>query len=488
MQPGAPAQRSTDVAAFMSAAVDEQPPSTPAPVTNQPLSTAAPVRDQPPSTPASFTKQAEAGDVLAGVLGEALGDETDAEAAGGIKAAGSKGANSDNEDDKAVIKAVNGFYWAAYRAVFGSTPLHVAVTALFAECALVIGRISGHLHHHFPGPMTVEETKELGELCSNFVLNYVNPVLGPMASMKIQKHLCHIVGAIKLHGSLSNGNTATNESLHVHEKQCYCRTNHDVDGFRYQLLREGQGTLELRARHEQEEEQEWLDEEGELWAAGMEDGSDSEADGRKSSAVAACQSGTRVPTRADKLSVAVLSKRPGMGSLGEVLSAGPEDSVQVTNSLPIQALFECCAASARQILRAASLFRGKPWFDRILYEDDDHPGRLCYGEARAIVRSVGGEGSRVVVVSALSVCEREPGCPLVSRGCTRLCWAMDPEDEWPALRLVPFASVRRLLHVVPEMEALTARRGIAASLPAFSSSAVERRAARFYVNAFFPRL
>jgi len=367
MQPGAPAQRSTDVAAFMSAEVDEQPPSTPAPVTNQPLSTTAPVRDQPPSTPASFTKQAEAGDVLAGLLGEALGDETDAEAAGGIKAAGSKGANSDNEDDKAVIKAVNGFDWTAYRAVFGSTPLHVAVTALFAEYALVIGRISGHLHHNFPGPMTVEETEELGDLCTNFVLNYVNPVLGPMASMKIHKHLCHIVGAIKLHGSLSNGNTATNESLHVHEKQCYCRTSHDVDGFRYQLLREGQGTLELRARHEQEEEQEWLDEEGEQWAAGMEDGSDSEADGLESSAVAACQSGTRVPTRADKLSVAVLSKRPGMGSLGEVLSAGPEDAVQVTNSLPIQALFECCAASGRQILRAASLFRGKPWFDRILY-------------------------------------------------------------------------------------------------------------------------
>eukprot|EP00168_Porphyra_purpurea_P007591 TRINITY_DN1953_c0_g1_i12.p1 TRINITY_DN1953_c0_g1~~TRINITY_DN1953_c0_g1_i12.p1 ORF type:complete len:358 (+),score=56.07 TRINITY_DN1953_c0_g1_i12:791-1864(+) len=186
-----------------------------------------------------------------------------------------------NDDNKvAACKKVPDFDWGAYTAMWGTTPLHTAIPALFSEYALVVGRITGHLHFRCTQPMTKETAKLLGEMCTNFVLRYVNPVLGVFTSTTIHTLRCHIIAAIMLHGALFNSNTVRNESLHVHEKQRYCRANGDPNAVGYQLLRAGQGTLEMHAKHAHEEEQEWLDEEGDQWEADADWGKEEQlADG-----------------------------------------------------------------------------------------------------------------------------------------------------------------------------------------------------------------
>jgi len=437
-------------------------------------------------TPLSTEMEEE--ELLGSLLLDALGSEPGDEAAMDGGTGDGQPYESDDEDKKAVSNKAVDLDWDEYKAVWGSTPLHVAVTALFAEYALVVGRLTGHLHYNCGQPMTEETAEELGEMCKNFVLRYVNPILGVITSTKIHKLLCHVIAAIKLHGSLSNGNTGRNESLHVHEKQRYCRTNGDPAAFGIQMLRAGQGTLELRANHAKEEEQEWLDEEGEQWQADEDSEDEGHENDLEVGAVGDVQAGRRRPSRVSEQSVAELSSRPGLLSLAETLQVTAAADVRLTGSLPILACFECCSARAKQSVRATPLFRGAPWFDHVAFEDADHPGRLLYGQARAIVHSAGGRERRVVVVSLLRPCESEPGCPLVARGCTRLCWDMEPSDEWPSLRAVPFASVRRLVHVVPDLDWLALHHGVEAKPAPFERSAKERREARFFVNALYPWL
>jgi len=441
------------------------------------------------STPtAPLSSEADGEHLLGNLLLEALGDEAPDEVLNDGEAEGGIGAASDDEDDKAVCKQAADFDWSDYEAVWGCTPLHVAVTSLFAEYALVVGRITGHLHHKCDQPMTTETAEELGEMCRVFVLHYVTPILGVITSTKVHKLLCHIVGAIKLHGALFNGNTGRNESLHVHEKSRYCRTNGDPDAFGYHMLRAGQGALEMRARHAMEEEQEWLDAEGEQWEVDEDSAEEGEGDETGLGCGGFSSSGERRPRHASLTTLSEMSLRPGLASLAETLQAPADAAVRWTGSLPIRARFECCDVTAKQSVRATPFFRGAPWFDHITFTDPDHPERMLYGQARVIVHSVGGQERGLVVVSLLEPCESEPGCPLVRRGCTRLAWDMQPADEWPTLRAVPFSCVRRLVHVVPDMDWLAAHRGIEARLPPFARSSEERRAARFFVNAFYPWL
>jgi len=442
----------------------------------------APLSPSGPSVPLS--SQAEEENLLSALLLEALGNKSGDEVAGN----GPVGGGSDDEDEAAVSMKVPDFDWEEYEAVWGATPLHLAITSLFAEYALVVGRITGHLHYKCGQPMTEETAEELGAMCSNFVLHYVNPILGVITSTKIHKLLCHIIAAIKLHGSLSNGNTGRNESLHVHEKQRYCRTNGDPDALGYQLLRAGQGTLEMRAKHAKEEEQEWLDEEGGQWEADEDSGEEGEQVEAGVSSVSSVRAYAKRPTRVLQQSVSQLSAQPGLASVATTLKAAPGAAVRLTGSLPIRARFECCSVTAKQSVRATPLFRGSPWFDHIIFSEPQNPDRLLYGLARAVVHSVGSSEQRVVIVSVLVPCESDPGCPLVERGCTRLCWDMDPADEWPALRAVPFACVRRLVHVVPDMDWVALHHGVEASPPPFERSAEDRRDAHFFVNAFYPWL
>lgn len=82
--------------------------------------------------------------------------------------------------------------------------------------------------------------------------------------------------------------------------------------------------------------------------------------------------------------------------------------------------------------------------------------------------------------------EGEPDCPFTARGCTRLRWLQLPGDPDCAVRVVPVASIRRVVHVVPDLGDLTLRRGCDALPAGAGDPLVDRLSMRYFLNAFYP--
>jgi len=341
----------------------------------------------------------------------------------------------------------------------------------------------------------------VGALAKDFVLGFLVPILGKWYSTKIHKLLAHIVEAIKRHGAVMNGDTSCNEALHVHDKRRYCRTSGDGDTFRPQLLRVGQGVLEIQARlaSEAEEFEGWFGDEGaeDVVGVGAPVGGSRVPGGSGTVPPLAVTSGGAtnaspvIPRSADAVPLDALSERRGLAAVAEALGEPMGGTaVHVTNSFKFSPRLPCCGEASGhplQHLRATPLYRGLPWNDGLAYRlPGDARAVVRYGEARAIVHAVGGEARQVIVVAEMSICESEPGCPLVAAGCTRLHWSMAPGAEWPSLRCIPFASVLRLEHIVQDFDQVTRSHGITATPRTIRDSAAHRRAARFFVNVFYP--
>jgi len=155
----------------------------------------------------------------------------------------------DPTDEEAELPVGFKFDWAAYRAKFGKTPIQDAVTTLFAEYASLYARISGWTTSSTLAPMTLEEGKSIADQATNFVVKVMSPILGYVHTSKVHKLLAHVMDAIKYHGSLSNGNTASNESAHKDDKPFYRRTNMNMATYTQQLVRQAQGTRDILRRH-----------------------------------------------------------------------------------------------------------------------------------------------------------------------------------------------------------------------------------------------
>jgi len=405
-------------------------------------------------------------------------DGTKARPTGERQGGDNVGDEFDNEEERSVYENL-AFDWDLYRSKFGDTPYKVAVTHMFVKYAELVDRLVGTFHCR--PPMTVGEGEEVEHLARGFVLDILTPVLGKVFSTKLHKLLAHILDAIKLHGAIRNGDTGSNEALHGNEKRRYCRTNKDEDNFRAQLLRVGQGTLEIKARQAREDAEfdEWFD-----------DGCDVAA---VATSVPDCSVNTTgggvASRRTATITVDELAARPGLSAVGSALNnpAGTS-AVRTANSYAFSPRYPCCAGGhPKQHLRAAPLYRGLPWFDGLAYNvPGDSTGLVRYGEARSIVRAVAGAAIDVVVVAGMDVCESMPGCPLVGGGCTRLCWSMEVGDEWPALHAIPLTSVLRLEHIVPDQDQITRDHGITATPETVPDTAGHRRGARFFINAFYP--
>jgi len=124
------------------------------------------------------------------------------------------GYDADSEAEAIRVKKGFKFDWAAYRAVWKETPVHVAVTAMFAEYAQLYTLVARHTTQRAPVPMTMEEGVSIGNKATEFVNKFMTPILGKMASTKVHKLLRHVTDAIRWHGSPQNANTASNESQH----------------------------------------------------------------------------------------------------------------------------------------------------------------------------------------------------------------------------------------------------------------------------------
>jgi len=159
--------------------------------------------------------------VVAGLFGPAFEEEVAAAAAevdAAEAAAGDAGYTADDEADAVKVPNNFTFDWGRYEAVGGNTPVHIAVTSMFSEYAVLYARIAGRTMSVVPPPMTLTEGLSIREQARDFVNNFVSPVLGHIHSTKMHKLLCHVADAIRYHGNIQNGNTASNESLHKKTK------------------------------------------------------------------------------------------------------------------------------------------------------------------------------------------------------------------------------------------------------------------------------
>lgn len=386
-----------------------------------------------------------------------------------------KGDESEDELPKSFT-----FDWDAYRAVWGDTPYEDAVTALFAEYALLYGRIAGWTMAGAPTPMTLQEAKSLHDHAGEFIEKYVRPILGEVHTPKVHKLLRHILDAIRMHGNLTNGNTSSNESGHKVDKRFYRRTNRVAKTFTTQIARQSQGTQALLARMDK------LDADA-IRRDKLRRARRSAARGGQLTAL-----GKRCLRGVPRITVGALSQRPGLARLSSLLDIHPNTKLHVLGRVIFMAKLDDGTA-LRQTLRSYSAFRLKgTWFDVAVYtidgdapvvDEDGVKPRMRYGEVRALLRY---REEDVAIVCDLQVVDAEEDCPLAERGCKRFKWAVphSREGDWQ-LRVVPMSRILRVTHVVPDFAELTARCGVKALPARYCAPVAERRKMRFYENAFF---
>lgn len=411
----------------------------------------------------------------------------------------------DADDDEEVDKVKRGFTydWGAYRSTFGDTPLHEAVTALFAEYATLYMRIAGQVGASVPPPLTRDVAQDISEHATRFVLDYVTPILGQLNGTKFHRLLCHVLQAIKMHGNLRNGHTAANESQHKEDKVFYSRTTKHPASFTAQLVRQAQGSRAMLEALEQQ------DADAKRAAASAGPGAarvgGATASGRRGRAAsttlrarrdaavarrasrnaAATEGGAQRPAASHHLAhetVAKVAQRPGLGNLPSLLGLQADYVLPVLGYVRIPATFDC-GTRAPQIVRASRSFREAPWLDAVIYSVGEDKRTVFVGEVRALLRRPHGD---IAVV-----CEMEPvsavfGCPLAARGCTRLKWLRRPGGVNCSLRVVPVKDFRRVAHVVPDFRDLDMRRGVGAAPAGELDPLDQRLAMRFFLNAFYP--
>lgn len=439
--------------------------------------------------------------MLIGVDGVAAGAAAEVDDADGYQA--------DGEEDVGKVGKGYRFDWLAYRAAWNDTPIHVAVTAMFAEYAELYAMISGQTTTALRPDMTLSEGIAIGNKATAFVRDYLTPILGKMLSTKVHKLLCHVIDAIRAHGNIQNGNTAANESGHKDDKPYYTRTNKSIDTFTRQLVRHAHGARavlkqnavdddDCRAAHAERQEQERVRvaANGMVTAETLSLGHTPTAGG--GSAAAAARSATartatgataeaggvvrgKTPYHRSNVRVGDLAKQPGLRNVGAVLGLTDDDKVRVTKRVDIAARFEC-GGVRKQRIHATEDDRGSPWYDHVFFHPTGQPDGRRLGQVRAVVRREDGDHA---IISVLRPLPKDPQCPLQARGCTHLQWHVQEGASDVSLCSVPLSAVRRLAQVVPDFGDLATRRGYDAEPAGLGAPLEERMAMRFYLNAFY---
>jgi len=440
------------------------------------------------------------------------------DATAGVGGADADGYEADSEDDAARVKKGFRFDWPAYRAKFGSTPVHVAVTAMFAEYAKLYARIARQTTSSVHPDMTMSEGVSLGAQATKFVNDYITPILGQVNSTKVHKLLCHITDAIRWHGNLQNANTASNESGHKDDKPFYYRTNKAMATFTRQLVRHAHGSREITKMNKEadvqcinEYRQNLADVEASRVAAARAGGgavspggwphggalaaagggastpltSNGPAVGTGTSASASAQGvqdgGMAIPYHRENVLVADLALRPELGNVAAVLKLSGSHRVRLTQTVDLSARFEC-GAQMPQRLRATMNDRGAPWLDHVVFHPPGKPDERRLGHVRAIVRRQDGDHA---LLCLLRPTDKDIECPLQSRGCVHLQWHMAPGATDVTLVSVPLRDILRIVHVVPDLAELTGRMDVDTAPADFHAPLGERMAMRFFPNAFF---
>ncbi|KAK1867539.1 hypothetical protein I4F81_010046 [Pyropia yezoensis] len=402
------------------------------------------------------------------------------------------------------------FDWQAYRAVWQQTPVDQAITAMFAEFAVLHAEMSGYTCSTSPLPLTLDVGKCIANRAERFVTLYVTPILGAQHSTKIHRLLCHVMGAIRMHGNINNGNAGINEGLHKEDKPYYARTSKGIMEFTRQLVVQAQGARIIKRRNAGDDEGAAallehcrsdedcdsdgsgldVDEEGLLgdgrvdWPnGGVAEREADQAPAPAPSGLRAVNAAVRAPAyHLRRVPLSTIAQWPGLSGIAAALELPEDERVRLSSRISFMAVFEC-GWTVQQLLYASPCFRGAPWYDCVLYSPTPDASSLAVAEVRAIVRRPEGD---VAVVADMAVVEGVPNCPLVSRGCTRLAWSVPEGASDICLRTLPLACVRRVVHVVPDFADMVERVGVEAVPPGWDAPVADRLAMRFFINAFYP--
>lgn len=375
------------------------------------------------------------------------------------------------------------FNWAAYRAVFKDTPYYAAVTALFAEYALLVGRITRHLGEASATPVTLSEGRAIAQQARDFVLGYVNPILGPMRTTKLHRLLCHLLHAVQYHGNILNANTSSNEGEHKQDKSHYARTN-KRPGFTRQLVRHAHGTRSVLRRNA-------------VALTSRESAAAEDCEVSGNGGYAADNDAAAPVLRRARVAhlpherVRVLASNPGLEHVGSVIGASDQDRVAVPGHVFFMARLPH-GPPVRQMVHASPAYHGNAWFDHVEYLASAPSERTTtqYGQVRLLVRRKDGVDAAVVAEMDRVVGADE--CPLSARGCTQLRWAVshvgDEEEDCRRvkLRLVRVSDILCVVHVVPDCAEMGRRLGIGVTPPLFGESSERMWSMRYLVNVFLP--
>jgi len=350
------------------------------------------------------------------------------------------------------------FDWEAYHRAFGDTPYDEAVTAMFAEYALLYERMAGYVGDAFPPQMTLTEARSIKKQTTRFINDSVTPVMGTIYSSKIHRLLCHVFEAIRDHGSLCNSNTAMNEFKHKEDKAHYVRTNKNPKTYTRQVVRHAQGSRLVRLRLEAEDDAAVAakaarreqraaalaaaaracndsdistadDSDVSVSSAGAGRSAASSSSGESASTASSSDASTDASTATEartaadtgsnlsvardahdgggrsaarkrvyhvtRTTVASPAQRPGLADAARLLELPPETAVGVLKSLRICARFEC-GGTLVQDVRGSPEYRGAPWCDAILFQPTDDASRSRAAEVRALARLPQGDVALVV--------------------------------------------------------------------------------------------
>lgn len=206
-----------------------------------------------------------------------------------------------------------------------------------------------------------------------------------------------------------------------------------------------------------------------------------------------CESACRERVRSlPRQSVAVLSRRPGLSHLGELLCLPAVSSLKVLSGLRIAARLDCDTIFS-QVVRASPAFMSKPWYDAVLIDSDDtsspeeaahheSPGMMV-GEVRLLFH---GAEQDMAVVCLWEAASPVPGCPLAARSCARLRWATSDAGDDFCVRVFPARRIRRVVHVVPDFAELARSAGMEAVPSTRTATMPHHSGMRFFINDFFP--
>jgi len=402
---------------------------------------------------------------------------------------------------------------SAYKQHFQGMAVHDAFLETFCRAARLGGMLFGDNTAN-PQIITEAQVSEMDEMAKELGVDAVQTLYGHVNTTKLHRLIHHLADELRARGNLWEGDTSTNEKLHGSCKRMFQRSNKRGPGVALQMMRcdEAQSAIIRELVDADEDDPET--------SAGVGSAADTvnastdgggngtrrgDGDGGGGGAGAAASSGCASSAgriafaatsardtsplpfsgRARRAAVGNLRTSAGLAALGDVLDLDDDAHVTVHNTVRIMAKFEWGSPPTMQHLRAADTFFGRPWHSFVRYLGTDGSqrwGRLCL-----VLRSVGAATRSCVVLQRMRRVAPRPECVLSRYGCIRLAWDFAARtDEYPALEVVDATDLLRAEDVQVDWADLGDRLGLRATAANQASSPTERRAARYFVNVFFP--